>query len=65
MKEKHFFRTSTGDSNLSNMLSIKYGTKYSRMDQVKLFKGYLPQILFGPFLNTLSHIIVQWQHAEL
>ena len=47
------------------MLFIEYGTKYSRMDQVKLFKGYLPQILFGPFLNTLSHIIVQWQHAEL
>ena len=23
---------------------------------LKLFKGYLPQILLGPFLNTLSHI---------
>ena len=29
---------------------------YSRMDQVKLFKGCLPQILIGPFLNTLTHI---------
>ena len=28
------------------------GTKYSRMDQVKFFKGYLPQ----PFLNTLSQM---------
>ena len=29
-----------------------YGTKYSRMDQVKFSKGCLPQILLGPFLNT-------------
>ena len=35
-----------------------YGTKYSRMDQVKFFKSYLPQILLGPFLNILSHISV-------
>ena len=30
----------------------------SRMDQewIKFFKGCLPQILLGPFLNTLSHI---------
>ena len=34
-----------------------YGTKYSRMDQVKLFKGCLPQISLDPFLNTLSHMI--------
>ena len=55
-----------------------YGTKYSRMDQVKFvednllknmkwyglpkrkqtisLQGYLPQILLGPVLNTLSHI---------
>ena len=32
------------------------GTKYSRMDQVKSFKGCLPQILLGPFLNTLTQI---------
>ena len=30
--------------------------KPSRMDQVKFFKGCLPQILLGPFLNTLSHM---------
>ena len=30
-----------------------YGAKYSRTDQVKFFKEYLPQILLGPFLNTL------------
>ena len=26
------------------------------MDLVKSFKGCLPQILLGPFLNTLTHI---------
>ena len=36
--------------------NITYETKYSRMDQVKFFKGCLLQILLGPFLNTLSHI---------
>ena len=48
-----------------NTLSIwgTYGTKYSRMDQVKfvennLLKGCLTQILLGPFLNTLSHIVL-------
>ena len=28
------------------------GTPY----HFKFFKGYLPQILIGPFLNTLSHM---------
>ena len=32
------------------------GTKYSRMGQAKFVKGYLSQILNGPFLNTLSHL---------
>ena len=31
--------------------------KYSRMGQVKLFKGCLPQILRCPFLNTLSQMV--------
>ena len=35
-----------------------YGTKYSKMDQVKIFKGSLSQIGLGPFLNTLSHMLV-------
>ena len=35
-----------------------YGAKYSRMKQVKFFKGCLPQILLGLFLNTLSHILM-------
>ena len=33
-----------------------YAAKYSIMDQVKVFKGGLPQILLSPFLNTFSHI---------
>ena len=30
--------------------------KNCRIDQVKFFKGCLPHIVFGPFLNTLSHL---------
>ena len=29
-----------------------FGTKYPRMDQVKFFRGCLPQILLGSFLNA-------------
>ena len=36
----------------------KYGTKYSRMDQVKFFEGYLPQNLLSPLLNTLFYIFL-------
>ena len=42
----------------------KYSSRYSRMDQVKFeedsfkfFKGCLPQILLGPFLYSLTHLI--------
>ena len=28
----------------------------SRPYHFKYFKGYLPQLIFGPFLNTLTHI---------
>ena len=47
--------------------SVLNGTKYSRIDQekfvedrphhLKFFNGCLPQILPGPFLNTLPQII--------
>ena len=37
-------------------ISTTGGTKYSKMDQVKFFKGCLPQISFGSFLNTLSQM---------
>ena len=43
-----------------------YETKHSRMDQRKVFKGCLPQIFLGPFLNTLSHTCVPyfWEVAR-
>ena len=34
------------------------------MDQVKIFKGYLRQILLGPFLDTLSHILIKKKTPE-
>ena len=36
--------------------SVLNGTKYSRIDEVKFFKGCLPQILLGPFLNTWTQM---------
>ena len=35
-------------------LSPTYGSRYSKIDQVKIFKGCLPQILLRAFLNTLA-----------
>ena len=37
-------------------LTALNGAKHSRMDQVRFFKGCLPQIFLGPFLNTLSQM---------
>ena len=34
------------------------------MDQVKLFKGCLPQILLGPFLNALSHLYFMYFQCD-
>ena len=54
--------------NLKKMVSSLsrdiFGAKYLRMDQVKFFRGCLPQILFGPFLNTLS-LLWPWGHYIL
>ena len=36
-----------------------YGSRYSRIDQVKMFKSCFWQISLGPFLNTLTHISSQ------
>ena len=33
-----------------------YESMYSIMDQIKFLKGCLPQVFFGPFLNTLTHM---------
>ena len=38
--------------------SFLHGSRHSRIDQVKLFKGCLPQILLDPFLNTLSRMFL-------
>ena len=40
-------------------LWILFESKYSRLDQVKFFKGFLPQIWLDPFLNTLSHLTLR------
>ena len=42
-----------------------YGTKYSRMDGGKFFKGCLPQILLGLFLNTLPQIFLSGTHLGI
>ena len=55
---KSYFRYS-----LKN-LSPSFGTKSSRMDQVKVFKGCLPQISLGPFLNTLSPLLVLYKNLS-
>ena len=45
------------------ILFVTDGTKYSTMNQVKVCKGFLPQIFLGP-LNTLSQIMVEEQCQE-
>ena len=30
----------------------------------KFFKGCLPQILLGPFLNTFSHKVLEWLQQQ-
>ena len=46
---------------------------FKKMD-LKFFKGCLPQILIGPFLNTLTHIFsndasiihnIEWQKKKM
>ena len=47
------------------LMSESYGSRYSRMDRVKFFKGCLPQILVGPFLNTLTFTHMEIVKATL
>ena len=51
---------------LIKRLNIKRlnGTKYSRMDQVKFFKGCFPQFLLGPFLNTWFQMALVFGDAD-
>ena len=37
------------------MGQIKFGRPYP----FKTFKGCLPPIVFGPFLNTLTHLLIR------
>ena len=39
---------------------VSNGTKYSRMNQVKFFKGCLPQILLDLFLNTWTPLMPKY-----
>ena len=36
----------------------------SRPYPFKFFKGYFPQLLFGPLLNTLNHFIITKEFEE-
>ena len=40
---------------------LLFGTKYSRMNQVKCFKRLPSQIPLGRFLNILSHLRIVFQ----
>ena len=61
-KEKEKFLKNENKCKILVTETATYGTKYSRMDEVKFFKGCLSQILRGPFLNTLPHIIFHTGH---
>ena len=43
---------------MSNEVGFVYHVSLSRPNDFKFFKDCLPQILPGPFLNTLPHLIV-------
>ena len=44
---------------------LKNGSRYSRIVQVKYFKGCLPQILLGSFLNTLTQMLISYYDKHL
>ena len=56
IEESYNFSNNTYRLKKGKLKQFTYVTKYSTMDQVKFFKGCLPQILLGPFLNTLTDI---------
>ena len=47
-----------GPSKICGRQPSKYLKWYGLPNHFKFFKGSLPQILLGPFLNTLTHIII-------
>ena len=54
------FRTQL-TQNEATQEGLLFGTKYSRMNQVKLFKRLSSQIPLGRFLNILSHLGIVFQ----
>ena len=39
--------------------NITFGSRYSRMDQVKFVEDSLQKVLRGPFVNTLTHLLLR------
>ena len=54
------FRTQL-TQNEATQEGLLFGTKYSRMNQVKFFKRPSSQIPLGRFLNILSHLRIVFQ----
>ena len=44
----------------TKMLTLESNSNEPRPYPFKIFKGYPPQILLGPFLNTLSGTMMHW-----
>ena len=57
---KHFFTPFHNALKNCDFALTTFWSRNSRMDQVKFFKGCLPQILRGPFLNNLTHLLLFW-----
>ena len=47
------------------MQKRQYETMHSRMNNVKRFKGWLPQVSLGPLLNTLSRCFKNTQKYSI
>ena len=58
-------RFATGGQGMYTVRIGMSGSRYSSVDQVKFFKGCLPQILLGPFLNNLTHLLLMFFVALL
>ena len=59
-----FFELKGKTLHLKHVVTFLFGTKYSRMVQVKFFKCCLPQISLGLFLNTLYHISLTRKYLQ-
>ena len=60
LQESHFIWVKVfknGPSKICGRQPLKNLKWYGLLYHFKFFKGWLPQILLGPFLNSLSHIL--------